>query len=221
MHCTLPPSKLPDGEHPRCFRLAAVGGAQLRGGWHPSAIARLQRFSSGNPAAFPHQWSRRMVTTGSMVGRSKPGCGLCPALSFKDLHHPCWGGGRAESEPYLSYGPAGHLFLQHSGERALTGLAEGAEFDNTGPVGRRRRQLQHAWLAGSAGSGVAFDATSHRWGGVWLSACRTGGCCVVRTGGPSKTSHAARVAFVFLDCLVLTPAWRLRAEVGAYPSMRT
>jgi hypothetical protein len=39
-----------------------------------------------------------MVTTSSMVGRSKPGCGLCSALSFKDLHHPCWGGGQAESE---------------------------------------------------------------------------------------------------------------------------
>jgi hypothetical protein len=29
------------------------------------------------------------VTTSLMVGRSKPGCDLCPALSFKDLHHPC------------------------------------------------------------------------------------------------------------------------------------
>jgi hypothetical protein len=37
----------------------------------------------------PHRWSPRMVTTSSMVGRSKPSCGLCPALSFKDLHHPC------------------------------------------------------------------------------------------------------------------------------------
>jgi hypothetical protein len=67
----------------------------------------------------------RMVTTSSMVGRSKPGCGLCPALSFKDLHHPCCGRGRAEPELYLPYGPVGHLFLQHSRERALTGLAEG------------------------------------------------------------------------------------------------
>jgi hypothetical protein len=100
------------------------------------------------------------VTTGSMVGRSKPGCGLCPALSFKDLHHPCWGGGRAEPELYLLYGPAGHLFLQHSGERALIGLAEGADFDNAGPIGHKRRQLQHAWFAGS---GAASGATSHRW----------------------------------------------------------
>jgi hypothetical protein len=125
MHCAPPPCEPSDGEHPRCFRLAAIGGAQPCGGWHPSAIAQLQGFSSGSPAAFPHQWSRRMVTTGSMVGRSKPGCGLCPALSFKDLHHPCCGGGRAEPELYLPHGSAGHLFLQHSGERALIGLAEG------------------------------------------------------------------------------------------------
>jgi hypothetical protein len=73
-----------------------------------------------------------MVTTGSMVGRSKPGCGLCPALSFKDLYHPCCGGGRAEPEFYLSHGPTGHLFLHHSGERALTVLAEGRTLTTRG-----------------------------------------------------------------------------------------
>jgi hypothetical protein len=161
------------------------------------------------------------VTTSSMVEKSKPGCGLCPALSFKDLHHPCWGGGRAEPELYVPYGPAGHLFLQHSGERALTGLAKGADFDNAGPIGRKRRQLQHAWLAGLAGSGAASGATSHRWGGVWLSARRTGSCCAVRIGGPPKTSHAARAVFVFLGCPALAPARRLHAEVGACPSGRT
>jgi hypothetical protein len=35
--------------------------------------------------------------------RSKPGCGLCPALSFKDLHHPCWGGGRGEPGPAFTW----------------------------------------------------------------------------------------------------------------------
>jgi hypothetical protein len=98
-----------------------------------------------------------------MVGRSKPGCDLYPALSFKDLHHPCWGGGRAEPELYLPHGFVGHLLLQHSGEKALIGLAEGADFDNAGPSGHKRRQLQHAWLAGSAGSSTASGATSHRW----------------------------------------------------------
>jgi hypothetical protein len=39
------------------------------------------------------------MTTSLVVGRSKPSCGLCPALSFKDLHHPCWGGGQGESGP--------------------------------------------------------------------------------------------------------------------------
>jgi hypothetical protein len=103
MHCALPPSEPPDGERPCCLRLAAVGGAQLRESWHLSAIARLQGFSSGSPAASPHQWSPKTVTTSSMVGRSKLGCGLCPTLSFKDLHHPCWGGGRAEPEPSFAW----------------------------------------------------------------------------------------------------------------------
>jgi hypothetical protein len=98
MHHALPPSEPPDGERLRCLRLV-VGGAQPHGGWHPSAIARLQEFSSCSPAAFPHQWSSRMMTTSSMVGRSKSGCTVCPALSFKDLHHPCWGGGRGRSGP--------------------------------------------------------------------------------------------------------------------------
>jgi hypothetical protein len=102
------------------------------------------------------------VTTSLLVGRSKPGCSLCPALSFKDLHHPCWGGGRAEPELYLPHWFVGHL-LQHSGERALTCPAEGADFDNAGPSDRKRRQLQQAWFAGSAGSGTASGATSHRW----------------------------------------------------------
>jgi hypothetical protein len=38
-----------------------------------------------------------------MVGRSKSSCGLCPALSFKDLHHPCWGGGRGEPGPPFAW----------------------------------------------------------------------------------------------------------------------
>jgi hypothetical protein len=162
MHRALPPSEPPDGERPRCLCLV-VGGTQPHGGWYLSSTARLQGFSSDSPAASPHQWSPKTVTTSLMVGRSKPGCGLCPALSFKDLHHPCWGGGRAEPELYLPYGSVGHLLLQQSGERALTGLAEGANFDNARPIGRKRRQLQHAWFAGSAGSGTASGATYHRW----------------------------------------------------------
>jgi hypothetical protein len=43
------------------------------------------------------------MITSLVVGRSKPGYGLCPALSFKDVHHPSWEGGRAE------LGPASHV----------------------------------------------------------------------------------------------------------------
>jgi hypothetical protein len=221
MHCALPPSEPPDGEHPCCLLLASIGGARPRGGWRSSVIARLQGFSSRSPVAVPRRWSRRMMTVGLVVGRSKPGCGLCPALSFKDVHHPRCGGGRAEPGFYLSHGPASRFFLQHSGERALTGLAEGANFDNAGPVGHKRRQLQCAWLAGSTGSGAASDAASCRLVRALLPVHRTSGCRVVRTRGPYKTSYAAWAAFVFLDCLVLTPARHLRAEVGAGPSRRT
>jgi hypothetical protein len=158
MHRILPPSEPPDGEHSRRFRLVVVGGTQLRGSWYLSAIVRLQGFSSGSPAASPRRWSPKTVTTSSMVGRSEPGCGLCPALSFKDLHHPGWGGGRTEPELYLPRGFVGHLLPQHSGERALTGLAGGSDFNNAGLVGGERRQLQRVELAGSAGSGSAPSA---------------------------------------------------------------
>jgi hypothetical protein len=145
------------------------------------------------------------VTTSLMVVRSKSGRDLCPALSFKDLHHPGWGGGRTEPELYLPRGSVGHLLPQHSGERALTGLAGGSDFDNTGLVGGERRQLQRVGLAGSAGSSSAPGAPSRR----------ESGCRAARTGGPPKTSRAARAAFVFLGRPAFAPVWRLCAEVGA------
>jgi hypothetical protein len=145
------------------------------------------------------------VTTSSMVGRSEPGCDLGPALSFKDLHHPGWGGGRAEPELYLPRGFVGHLLPQHSRERALTGLAGGSDFDNAGLVGGERRQLQRVGLAGSPGSGSAPGAPSRR----------KSGCRATRTGGPPKTSRAARAAFVFWGCPAFAPVRRLCAEVGA------
>jgi hypothetical protein len=95
MHRVFPPSEPPDGEHSQFFRLV-VGGTQLRESWYLSAIVRLQGFSSASPAASPRRWSTKKVTTSSWVGRSKPGCGLCPSLSFKDVHHQCWGGECAE-----------------------------------------------------------------------------------------------------------------------------
>jgi hypothetical protein len=65
------------------------------------------------------------VTTSLMVGRSESGCDLCPALSFKDLHHPGWGGERGEPELYLPHGSADHLFLQLLGVETILHLCGG------------------------------------------------------------------------------------------------
>jgi hypothetical protein len=188
MHRVFPPSEPPDGGHPQSFRLV-IGGTQLRGSWYLPAIVRLQGFSS-----------IKTVTTSPWVGRSKPGCDLGPAHSFKDVHHPRWGGGRAEPELYLPRGFVGQPLLQHSRERALTGPARGTDFDNAGLVDGGRRQLQRVGLAG-----LAPSAPSRR----------KGGRRALRTGGPPKTSRAARAAFVFWGGPAFAPVRRLRAEVGA------
>jgi hypothetical protein len=110
-----------------CFLLTAVTGAQPRGGWCSSAIVWLQGFSSCSPAAVPHQWPSRRMTTSLMVGRSKPGCGFPPTLSFKDVHHPHWGGGRAKSGPCPPRGLVTRFFLQHSEEKDVHQPCGGGE----------------------------------------------------------------------------------------------
>jgi hypothetical protein len=86
-----------------CFLLAVVRGAQPRGGWFSSVIARLQGFSSCSPAAVPRQWPSRRMTTSLVVGRSKPGCGF-PPPSASRMFITLAG---AEGEP--SRGPALHV----------------------------------------------------------------------------------------------------------------
>jgi hypothetical protein len=103
--------------------------------------------------------------------------------------------------PYAScLSTLGQPLPQQSRERALTGLAGGADFDNAGPIDGGHRQLQRVGLAG-----LAPSAPSRR----------KGGCRAARTGGPPKTSRAARAAFVFWGCPAFAPVWRLRAEAGA------
>jgi hypothetical protein len=85
-------------------------------------------------------------------------------------------------------------------ERALTGPARGADFDNAGLVDGGRRQLQRVGFVGLAPGAPSY---------------RKGGCRAARTGGPPKTSRVARAAFVFWGCPAFAPVWRLRAEVGA------
>jgi hypothetical protein len=124
MHHVFPPSKPPDGGYPPSFR-PIVGGTQLRGSWYLSAIVRLQGFSSCSPVAPLRRRSPKTVTTSPWVGRSKPGCDLGPTLSFKDVHHPRWGGGRAEPELYLRAGSWVSLSLSVRGRERSLDLREG------------------------------------------------------------------------------------------------
>jgi hypothetical protein len=118
--------------------------------WYLSAIVRLQGFSSASPAVPPRRQSPKTATTSPWVGRSKPGCDLGPTLSFKDVHHPRWGGGRAEPELYLPRGFVGHPLPRCSRVRALAGPAGGPDLDNAGLVNGGCRQPQCVELVGLA-----------------------------------------------------------------------
>ena len=152
MHHVFPPSKPPDGGYPPPFRLL-VGGTQPHGSWYLSAIVRLQGFSSAGPAAPLRRRSPRMVTTSFWVGKSKPGYDLGPTLSFKDVHHPRWGGSHAEPALYLPRGSAGRPFPRRSGVEALAGPADGADLDNVGLIDGGRRHLQRVGVVGRAPGG--------------------------------------------------------------------
>jgi hypothetical protein len=179
--------------HRFCLLLVVVRGVQPHGGCHSSAIARLQGFSSCSPAAISLQWSSRAMTTSLVVGRSKSGCGLLPALSFKDVHHPCWGGGRAESRLRLPCGLAARFFLQHSGEKGVRQSCEGGELRIHGAGRLRHRQLPRVWLLGLGGFGATSSAASYRLDGAWLFVHRTGDGRVV-CGSATPTASPASPA---------------------------
>jgi hypothetical protein len=155
MHRVFPPSEPPDGVHSQSFRLV-VGGTQLRGTWYLSAIVRLQGFSSGSPAASPRRWSPKTVTTSSWVGGSKPGCGLCPSLSFKDVHHQCWGGECAELGSVSAWA-ATHSFPQRSGGRAFAVRCAGSRRVSGPPARAASAPLPVPPSATAAGRGFSAD----------------------------------------------------------------
>jgi hypothetical protein len=138
--------------------------------------------------------SSRRMNTSLVVERSEPGYGLPPALSFKDVHHPRWGGGRAEWELRLLRGLAVRFFLQHSGEKGVHRLCGGGELRIRGAGRLWRRQLPRVWLPGLGGSGAASGASSYRWGGAWLPIHRTGDGGVVHGLATSTASPAPSVA---------------------------
>jgi hypothetical protein len=156
---------------PSTFRAPKWGAPAL-----PSSCCRWRSATSRKLAPFSHRSASRIFIrqpgciSSPMVtqdgdhqfdgGEKQAGLQPLPRPQLQESSSSLLGGGRAEPELYLPHGSVGHLLLQHSGERVPTGLAEGADFNNTGLVGRERRQLQRVGLAGSAGSGSASGAPS-------------------------------------------------------------
>jgi hypothetical protein len=120
-------------------------------------------------------------------GEKRAGLQPPPALSFKDVHHPRWGGGRVEWELRLPRGLAVCFFLQHSREKGVRQPHGGGELWVHGAGRLWRRQLPRVWLPGLGDSGAASGAASYCWGGAWLPVHRTGDDRVVR-GLPTSTA---------------------------------
>jgi hypothetical protein len=81
-----------------------------------------------------------------MVERSEPGYGLPPALIFKDVHHPRWGGRQAELGSCFPHGLVTRFFLQHFGEKDVHQPCGGGELRLRG-VGQLRAPSAAACLA--------------------------------------------------------------------------
>jgi hypothetical protein len=153
------PPHSPHALRPSTFRAPGWGAPVL-----PSSCCRWRSATPRGLALFRHRSASRIFITqpgyspSPMViqdddhqlrgGEKQAGLRPLPLPQLQGCSSSGLGRGRTELGFYLPHGPAGRLFLQHSGERALTGLAEGANFDNAGPVGRKHHQLQRAWLAG-------------------------------------------------------------------------
>jgi hypothetical protein len=146
------------------------------------------------------------MTTSLVVGRSKPGCGLPLALSFKDVHHPCWGGGRAELGPRLPHGLAARFFPQYSREKGFRQPCGGSKLRVRGagrlqlPLASACPVLRLGWLRRH------LRCCLQRWVGAWLSVHRTGDGRAVRRSATPTASAALPAAL--RDCI-----WR-RASRG-------
>ena len=141
------------------------------------------------------------MTASLVVGKSELGRGLSLALSFKDVRHPCWGGGRAELGSRLPHGLVVRFFLQHLGEKGVHQPCRGGKLwvCVTGqlrapPGGCRHRQLPRVWLLGLDGFGVASGAASCCLVRAWLPVHRTGDGRVVRRSDTSMASPAPPAA---------------------------
>jgi hypothetical protein len=125
-------------------------------------------------------------------GEKQAGLRLPPSLSFKDVHHPYWGGGRAKSGPCPPRGLATHFFLQHSEEKGVHQPCGGGE-----PRLRRAGWLQAVSCSVSGPLGWTASASPPTLPPIalaraWLSIHRTGDGRAVCGSGTSTPSPARR-----------------------------
>jgi hypothetical protein len=226
MRRVFPPSEPPDGEHSQPSRLV-VGGTQLRGSWYLLAIVRLQGFSSGSPAGSPRRWSPKAVTTSSWAGRSKPGCGLCPSLSFKDVHHQCWGGECAELGS-VSARAAARSFPQRSGGRAFTVRGAGSCRVSGSPARAALAPLPVPPSATAAGRGFSADEIVGAARGLTFNSTAFCSSSLLEWGrgrGPHGRSIRPEVIAAVVRSLEAcrlagSSMWRLFIPAGTEPEFR-
>jgi hypothetical protein len=112
-----------------------------------------------------------------------------PTLSFKDVHHPRWGGRRVELGPYPPYGLVTRFFLQHSegkGVHQSYNPAGGACLHGAGRL--QAISCNVSSPLGLDGSGAA----SCRLVGAWLPIHRMGDSRAVHGFATSMASPARR-----------------------------
>jgi hypothetical protein len=126
-----------------------------------------------------------MMTVGLVVGKSEPGRGISLALSFKDVHHPCWGGGRAELRSGPPHGLATRFFLQHSGEKGVHQPYRGGQLPPAARSGCGCPSTARATVASCAGRPCPrpFPRRRPHRGVAQHVVCREGG---VRVLGQSR-----------------------------------
>jgi hypothetical protein len=110
------------GDHVFALPYASCLSTFRAPGWGTPAIlppCRWRNATSWKFVPFSHRSASRIFITWPgripspvVMGRNKLGRGPRPSLSFKDVYHPCWGGGRGEPGLYLPHGSAGRLLFQ-------------------------------------------------------------------------------------------------------------
>jgi hypothetical protein len=149
-----------DPRQGRPFRRLHRQRARARGG-EVDLVFFLLLLGGATPwelASFHHHSALRM-TTSLVVGRSKPGCGLPPPLSFKDVHYPCWGGGCRVGASSSAWA-GGPLLPPAFGEKGVRQPCRGGELRVRGASRLWRCQLPRVWLPDLGGSGVASGVAS-------------------------------------------------------------